>query len=80
VQVYARAAGVLDLLMMRTLGERLEDAAWRDVVQGVVESTYCEAPAGIQVETETLDDEQSERIEEWLADLVIDRKREEAGI
>jgi hypothetical protein len=80
VQVYARAANVLDLLMMRTLGERLEDAAWRDVVQGVVESTYCEAPAGIQVETETLDDEQSERIEEWVADLVIDRKREEAGI
>jgi NADH dehydrogenase len=80
IQVYARAAGVVDLLMMRTLGERLEDAAWREMVRGVVESTYGEAPAGIEVETETLDDDQAERIEEWLDDLVLERKREEAGI
>lgn len=80
IQVYARAAGVVDFLMMRTLGERLEDAAWRDLLQGVVESTYCEAPSGIEVETETLDDEQAELIEEWLEDLMLERKREAAGI
>jgi NADH dehydrogenase len=80
IQVYARAAGVVDLLMMRTLGERLEDAAWREMVRGVVESTYCEAPSGIEVETETLADPQAERIEDWLEDLVLERKREEAGI
>lgn len=80
VQVYARAAGVVDLLMMRTVGERIEDAAWEELVRSVVQSTFCEAPAGVQIETESLDDEQATRIEEWISDLVIDRKREEAGI
>jgi uncharacterized protein YbjT (DUF2867 family) len=80
VQVYARAASVMDLLMMRTLGEQLEDAAWREMVESVVASTYCEAPSGVELETETLNDEQSDRIEEWLDDLVMDRKREEVGI
>lgn len=80
VQVYARAAGVIDLVMMRTLGEQVEDAAWRELVESVVQSTYCTAPSGIQTEAETLDEEQAERIEEWLDELMTERRREEAGI
>lgn len=80
VQVYGRASGVVDLLMMRTLGERLEDAAWREMVEGVVQSTFCEAPAGVEMDTEALDEQQADRIEDWLRELVMERRREEAGI
>ena len=79
VQVYERAANIVDLVMMRTLGERLQDAAWASMIYNVVKSTGA-ASATVQQETEALDDQQAERIEEWLHDLVLERKREEAGI
>lgn len=80
VQVYDRAASVVDLIAMRTLGDSLQGAAWRALVENVVKRSGGAAPAGVQSETDTLDDEQAERIEDWLNDLVLRRKREEAGI
>ena len=80
VQVYERAATVIDLVAMRAFGDRLQDAAWRETVGNVVARSGGAAPAGVQQEDHTLDDDQAERIEEWLRDLVLERKREEAGI
>lgn len=80
VQVYDRAASLVDLVMMRTLGERLQDASWRELIENVVKASGGSAPAGVQHETAVLDDEQMEKIEEWVRDLVMERKREEAGI
>jgi uncharacterized protein YbjT (DUF2867 family) len=79
IQVFDRAASVVDLILMRTLGERLQDASWREMVENVVKDSGGVATA-IRQESETQDDDQAERIEEWLRDLVMERKREAAGI
>ena len=80
VQVFDRAASVIDLVAMRTLGDRLQDAAWRELVENVVRRSGGAAPAGVQQDDETLDEQQAELIEDWLRELVLERRREEAGI
>lgn len=80
VQVFDRAASMLDLLTMRALGDRLQDAAWREMVDNVVRSAGGAAPAGVQQESETLDADQSGEIEKWIRELVMERKRAEAGV
>lgn len=79
IQVFDRAANVIDLVLMRTLGERMQDASWREMVENVAKDSGG-AAIGMREETETLDEDQADRIEEWLRDLVMERKREEAGI
>lgn len=79
IQVFDRAANVIDLVLMRTLGERMQDASWREMAENVAKESGG-AVIAIRQETETLDEEQADRIEEWLRDLVMERKREEAGI
>ena len=79
IQVFDRAANVIDLVLMRTLGERMQDASWREMVENVAKESGGTVIA-IRQETETLDEEQADRIEEWLRDLVMERRREEAGI
>jgi NADH dehydrogenase len=79
IQVFDRAANVIDLVLMRTLGERMQDASWREMVENVARD--CGGTViGVRQETETLDEDQADRIEEWLRDIVMERKREEAGI
>lgn len=80
VQAFDRAAGMLDFLMMRALGERLQDAAWRSMVENVVRASGGSAPAGVQQESESLDEEQADHIEDWVRDLVMARRRDEAGV
>ena len=79
IQAFDRAATIVDLVMMRTLGERLQDASWREMIQNVVRVSGGNAD-GITSESETLDTAQAELIEDWLRDLVVQRKREEVGI
>jgi NADH dehydrogenase len=79
IQVFDRAANVVDLIMMRTLGERLQDVSWREMIENVVKSSGGTA-SGVQQESETLEDEQADHIEDWLRDIVMERKRESAGI
>jgi len=80
VQVFERAASVLDLVAMRTFGDWLQDAAWRELVRNVVSRTGGAAAAGVQHEDVTLDDDQAEHIENWLRELVLELRREAAGI
>jgi len=80
IQVFDRAAGVIDFLMMRALGERLQDASWKEMAEKVAKASGGAAPAGVQHESENLDDDQAEHIEEWLRELVMERKRDEAGV
>lgn len=80
IQVYDRAAGVMDFLMMRALGERLQDTSWREMAENVVKASGGSAPRGVEEESENLDDDQAELIEEWLRELVMERKREESGV
>lgn len=80
VQVYDRAAGVVDFVLMRAIGRRLQDAAWRDMVENVVRASGGAAAAGVRQEVATLDQDQADRIEDWARDLVMARRRDEAGV
>lgn len=79
IQTYSRDANVVDLLMMRALGDRLQDANWLQLVRNVVEASggKSEAP---RREGQSLDDEQARRVEEWLRGLVMARRRDDAGV
>jgi NADH dehydrogenase len=77
VEVFERAANVLDLIAMRTLGDRLQDHTWEQVVERMVERGAGTAPDGVQHSSESLDDAAAKRIEQWVAKLALRRKRVE---
>ena len=79
VEIHARAANVLDLLAMSTVGDSLQKENWEEVVARVVGLSGGTAPAGVQSETETLDDEEARRLESRLSDLINRRKRAEVA-
>jgi NADH dehydrogenase len=77
VRVYDRAANVIDWLAMGTVGGRVQNATWRQLVENVLKESGGESAAGVQQEERTLTDEQAGEVEEWLEGLVVARKREE---
>jgi NADH dehydrogenase len=77
VEIHARAATGLDLLAMSAVGDSLQRDNWEEVVTRVVRLSGGTAPAGVQSETETLDDEEARRVERRLSDLINRRKRRE---
>jgi NADH dehydrogenase len=77
VQVYDRAANVVDWLAMVTVGGRAQNATWKRLVEKVVEASAGSAPGGVEHETVALDDEKAAKVEEWLEQLVAERKRRE---
>ena len=76
VEVYDRPASLVDYLVMRPVGELLQSVTWDNVVQAVVDASGGRAVGGIHHEEAVLDTEQSERIDEWLRDLVMHQRRE----
>jgi NADH dehydrogenase len=77
VEVYDRAANVIDLIAMRTLGDRLQSHTWSKVVENMVERSGGDATAGVEHDSETLNDEEAALIGKWLEELVLERKRAE---
>ena len=77
VQVYDRAANVLDWLAMGTIGGLVQNATWRELVENVVEASEGTARAGVEQEVVSLDDAGAEEVKRWLEGLVVARKREE---
>jgi NADH dehydrogenase len=79
VQSYDRAGSTIDRVAMSTIGRFLKSATWEALVERMVEVSGGRAPDGVQVESEALDEEQASRVEEWVEELVMERKREEDG-
>lgn len=77
VEVFDRAANVLDFIAMRTLGDRLQSQTWTQVVENVVELSGGRAPAGVQHESRSLNDAEAEKVERWLEELTMRRRRAE---
>jgi NADH dehydrogenase len=77
VEVFDRAANVLDLIAMRTLGDRLQEQTWTEVVENVIRLSGGRAPDGVQEESRSLDDQEARRVEKWVDDLALRRKRAE---
>jgi NADH dehydrogenase len=77
VQVYDRSSNLADWIMMNPIGARVQDSNWTALVEQMVEVSGGTAPDGVEQVHDTLDDEQAEEIERWLAGLVRARKRRE---
>jgi len=73
VQVYDRPANLADWLMMRAVGDGLQMRTWESVVQ----ESGGAAANPIQHDETFLDEHKAGRVEEWVKDLVIERKRTE---
>ena len=75
VEVYDRAANVIDLVAMRTLGDRMQGHTWSHVVEKMIELSGGVSREGVQEDTESLDDDEAAAISHWLAELTVERKR-----
>ena len=78
VRSFTRPSDIVDFIGMRTFGKLAQKAAWRSVVQNVVDRSGGEAPDGVQEESATLEGADAEDVERWVEELVMRRKREEA--
>lgn len=76
-EVFDRAANVIDLIAMRTVGDRLQDHTWSQVVENVVRLSGGIAEKEVEHDTESLSEEEATTITKWLQELTIQRKRAE---
>jgi uncharacterized protein YbjT (DUF2867 family) len=77
VEVYARAATLLDWLLMQVGGNALQQSNWEQTVARVVARSGGTAPEGVQHDEITFEAANAAEIESWISDLVMNRKREE---
>ncbi|HET7615191.1 MAG TPA: NAD-dependent epimerase/dehydratase family protein [Gemmatimonadaceae bacterium] len=77
VQVYDRPANLADWLAVRTLGEGMQAQTWESLLEAIVVESGARLVSPIQHEEEMLDDDKSARVEEWIKELVMERKRGE---
>src|SRR2546423_12035580 len=75
VQVYDRPANLADWLVMRTVGEDMQSRSWEALLQAMVEESGAVAACMVQHEEQTLDEDKAERVEQWIKELVNERKR-----
>lgn len=74
-QVYDRPASLPDWFAMKTVGQSLQQRTWESLVERMVEQSGGQAPRGVEHTEEGLDVAQAELIEDWIRDLVMERKR-----
>ncbi|HYD51885.1 MAG TPA: NAD-dependent epimerase/dehydratase family protein [Gemmatimonadaceae bacterium] len=77
VSVYDRASNVLDLVMMRTVGDLLQNRTWETLAENVARASGGEPRDGVQHESQALHGEEARSVEEWADGLVVKRKRAE---
>ena len=74
VQVYDRPANLADWFAMRAVGDGLQARSWESLVLAMVPESGGAAVSPVNHEETFLDDQQAERVEEWVKDLVAERK------
>jgi hypothetical protein len=68
IQVYDRAASTIDQILMRTVGEWLQRAAWAVLAQNVARAAGGQA-TDVETAEEELDDKESEIVDRWTRAL-----------
>ena len=76
VQLYDRPANLADWFLMRTVGETVQSQSWERMLESLIAESGGTSASGIQHEEEVLDADKTERVEGWLKDLILARKRE----
>ena len=79
VQVYDRAASIPDLVIMRTLGDTIQDRAWTQLIENVVKASSGR-PADVRRSAESLSESEAAVVQRWAEELVIMRKQHDAGV
>ena len=79
VQLYDRPANLADWFLMRTVGESVQARSWESMLESMISESSGTCASGIQHEEELLDADKTERVERWLRDLILARKREHYG-
>ena len=79
VQVYDRAASVPDLILMRTLGDSLQDRAWTQLIENVVRASGGRSGA-VRRSAESLSESEAAVVQRWAEELVLVRKQHDAGV
>jgi hypothetical protein len=77
-QVYDRPASLPDWFVRKAGGDSLQSRTWEGLIEKMVQESGGSAPRGIEHSEEGLDERQAELVEDWLRDLVMQRKRGEA--
>ncbi len=77
VRSYTRASDIVDQVGMAVGGYAAQKATWTSMVEKVVEWSGGEAVEGVQSASETLPEKKAARIETWVEELVMRRRREE---
>jgi NADH dehydrogenase len=79
VQVYDRAASIPDLVIMRTLGDSIQDRAWIQLVENVVRASGGRA-SGVHDTSESLSESEAAVVQRWAEELVLMRKQHDAEV
>ena len=79
VQVYDRPANLADWLVMRTVGEGAQATTWESMVLAMVEESGGARVSPVQSESDYLNEAQAERVEKWVKELIVERKRAQHG-
>ena len=61
--------------VLRTVGEEVQARSWESLVLAMVEESGGAAVSPVQHDEETLDEAKAERVEAWVKELVVERKR-----
>ena len=78
IDVYTRAANLLDFIAVRTVGEPPQTANWKAVAGNVVEASGGTSE-GVKTETETLEEPEAEEVERRIRAMVQSRQRDESA-
>lgn len=78
IRSFTRASDLVDLIGMRTFGKLAQKSAWKTVVAGMVEESGGTAPDGVQDESVTLEGRDATEVEEWVEELVMRKRRQDA--
>ena len=79
VQVYDRAASLPDLVIMRTLGDTLQDRAWTQLLENVVKASGGRT-MDVRRSAESLSESEARVVQRWAEELVLLRKQHDAGV
>ena len=74
VQVYDRPASVVDWLMMRPVGDRMQDSTWTQLCESVARVAGATQPEVKKI-TRDLEGDSAHAVEEWAKKLALQLQR-----
>lgn len=78
VQVFDRPASVVDWMLMRPIGDRMQEATWRELAETVARVAGAAKPDVREV-VRDLDGTDARAVEEWARELALREKRNDAA-